>query len=76
MAVELIMPAISPTMEYEAAEDGRVKRLIVLAGTENIPVGTVLALLEHADEVIPESQTVSDEAISAEKVSSGRREFA
>jgi len=95
MAIELSMPALSPTMEkgtlakwlvaegdlvragdqiaeietdkatmeYEAVDDGRVQRIIVPAGTENVPVGTVLALLEDVGEAGPEPETMPDKAV-------------
>jgi pyruvate dehydrogenase E2 component (dihydrolipoamide acetyltransferase) len=80
MAIELKMPALSPTMEkgtlakwlvaegdlvrvgdvvaeietdkatmeLEATDDGRVARLMITEGTDDVPVGTVIALLAEA----------------------------
>jgi hypothetical protein len=80
MAIELSMPALSPTMEkgtlarwlvsegdlvkpgdqiaeietdkatmeFEVADGGRVLRLLVPAGSENVAVGTVIAVLGDA----------------------------
>ena len=36
------------TMEFEASEDGRVARLLVPEGSEDVPVGAAIALLEAA----------------------------
>jgi pyruvate dehydrogenase E2 component (dihydrolipoamide acetyltransferase) len=89
MALELTMPALSPTMEkgtlanwlvavgddikagdiiaeietdkatmeFEALEDGRIAELLVSAGTEDVAVGTVIALVGET----------GDESISAQK---------
>jgi len=86
MAIELTMPALSPTMEkgtlakwlvaegdtikagdmiaeietdkatmeYEAAEDGRIARLVIAEGTDDVLVGAVIALLAEAGEAAPE----------------------
>lgn len=80
MSLELIMPALSPTMEkgnlarwlvsvgdlvkpgdllaeietdkatmeYEAIDEGRITQLLVAEGTENVAVGTVIAILGEA----------------------------
>lgn len=86
MAIELKMPALSPTMEkgtlarwlvaegdtvkagdliaeietekatmeYEAVDDGRVARLMIAEGTDDVAVGSVIALLaEDGEEVLP-----------------------
>lgn len=37
------------TMEVEAVDEGRVAQLTVPAGSENVPVGTVIAVLVDAD---------------------------
>jgi pyruvate dehydrogenase E2 component (dihydrolipoamide acetyltransferase) len=82
MAIELTMPALSPTMEkgtlakwlvaegdlvkagdllaeietdkatmeYEAVDEGRIARLLVSEGTDDVAVGAVIALLAEADE--------------------------
>lgn len=82
MAIELTMPALSPTMEkgtlakwlvaegdlvkagdllaeietgkatmeYEAIDDGRIAKLVVAEGTDDVFVGSVIALLAGADE--------------------------
>jgi len=83
MAIELTMPALSPTMEkgalakwlvaegdlvkagdllaeietdkatmeFEAVDEGRITKLVVAEGTDDVPVGSVIALLAGADEV-------------------------
>ncbi len=85
MAIDLRMPALSPTMEkgtiakwlvaegdtvqagdqiaeietdkatmeFEAIDDGRVLRIVVPAGTENVAVGTVIAVLAQEGEEAP-----------------------
>ena len=95
MAIELKMPALSPTMEkgtlakwlvaegdmvkpgdliaeietdkatmeYEAVDEGRIASLIVAEGTDNVAVGTVIALLAGEGEVAP--QPVLEEAAPA-----------
>ncbi|PJG45943.1 pyruvate dehydrogenase complex dihydrolipoamide acetyltransferase [Sphingobium sp. LB126] len=82
MAIELRMPALSPTMEkgnlakwlvsegdsikpgdliaeietdkatmeLEAVDEGRITTLVIAAGTDDVAVGTVIALLAAADE--------------------------
>jgi pyruvate dehydrogenase E2 component (dihydrolipoamide acetyltransferase) len=84
MALELKMPALSPTMEkgnlakwlvsvgdvvrpgdviaeietdkatmeLEAEDSGRIARLVVAAGSDDVAVGTVIALLVDADAVV------------------------
>ncbi|WP_165322348.1 pyruvate dehydrogenase complex dihydrolipoamide acetyltransferase [Rhizorhabdus phycosphaerae] len=84
MAIELKMPALSPTMEkgnlarwlvaegdlvkpgdliaeietdkatmeFEAVDQGRIASLVVPAGTDDVAVGTVIALLADTDAVI------------------------
>ena len=93
MAVELKMPALSPTMEegtlakwlvkegdsvspgdilaeietdkatmeFEAIDEGTVGKIMVAEGTENVAVGTVIAMLSGEDD------DVSDGAASPEK---------
>jgi len=85
MAVELKMPALSPTMEegtlakwlvkegdhvgpgdilaeietdkatmeFEAIDEGTVGKILVAEGTENVAVGTVIAMLSGDDEEAP-----------------------
>jgi len=86
MAIELKMPALSPTMEkgtlakwlvsegdmvkpgdliaeietdkatmeYEAVDEGRIASLLVPEGTDNVAVGTVIALLAEGGEASPD----------------------
>jgi pyruvate dehydrogenase E2 component (dihydrolipoamide acetyltransferase) len=42
------------TMELEAVDVGRVVRLVVAAGTDDVPVGTVIAVFAALDEVTAE----------------------
>ena len=101
MALELKMPALSPTMEkgnlarwlvgvgdlvkpgdllaeietdkatmeFEAIDDGRITELLVADGSENVPVGTVIAILSDAGETMqanaPEAATPSPAAESS-----------
>ena len=89
MAIELKMPALSPTMEkgtlakwlvaegdfvkpgdllaeietdkatmeFEAVDEGRVARLVIAAGTDDVAVGTVVALLATTNEAASETRT-------------------
>lgn len=89
MAMELKMPALSPTMEegkltkwlvkegdevqpgdilaeietdkatmeFEAVDDGTIGKILVTEGTENVKVGTVIALLAGEDEDISQVET-------------------
>jgi pyruvate dehydrogenase E2 component (dihydrolipoamide acetyltransferase) len=41
------------TMEVEATDDGRVGRLVIGAGTEDVPVGEVIAILMEEGEEAP-----------------------
>jgi pyruvate dehydrogenase E2 component (dihydrolipoamide acetyltransferase) len=38
------------TMEFEAVDEGKISKILVPAGTDNVKVGTVIALLEGEDE--------------------------
>lgn len=99
MTVELMMPALSPTMEkgtlarwlvsvgdnvapgdllaevetdkatmeLEASEGGRLLDLVVAAGTDDIPVGTVIARFAAAGDTVAEA-TVTKVAERAEPV--------
>ena len=95
MAIEIKMPALSPTMEVgtlskwmvavgddvrsgdviaeietdkatmevEAVEDGKMAQISVADGTENVPVGTVIALLaEDGEDVVTISSTTPEPA--------------
>lgn len=42
------------TMEVEAIEDGVVAQILVEAGSENVAVGTVIAILAGEDESVDE----------------------
>lgn len=84
MAIELKMPALSPTMEkgtlakwliapgdnvksgdllaeietdkatmeFEAVEEGRISELLIPEGSEDVPVGTVIAMLAEEGEAV------------------------
>ncbi len=95
MAIELKMPALSPTMEegtlakwltaegdtiepgdiiaeietdkatmeFEAIDEGVLSKILIEEGTENVAVGTVIAMMEGEDEeVAPAPSTASDAA--------------
>ncbi len=47
------------TMEVEAVEDGVVAQILVAAGTSNVEVGTVIAVLAEDDESIDEVASVA-----------------
>jgi pyruvate dehydrogenase E2 component (dihydrolipoamide acetyltransferase) len=42
------------TMEFEAAESGRIAKLLITEGTDDVAVGSVIALLAGADDTAPE----------------------
>ncbi|MDX3910598.1 MAG: dihydrolipoamide acetyltransferase family protein [Sphingobium sp.] len=99
MAIELKMPALSPTMEkgtlakwlvgvgdrvkpgdplaeietdkatmeVEAIDEGRIASLVLTAGTEDVAVGTVIALIAEEGEAVPERhpEPVLEEAVTA-----------
>ena len=98
MALELIMPALSPTMEkgtlakwlveegarikpgdilaeiesdkatmeLEAEEEGQIARLLVPAGTDDVKVGTVIALLAAAEALVVASDDLHAPIVSDE----------
>lgn len=51
------------TMEFEATDEGVVSQILIPDGSEDVPVGTVLALLAEEGEAAPEP--VLEEAVSA-----------
>ncbi|MGB1863772.1 MAG: biotin/lipoyl-containing protein, partial [Candidatus Puniceispirillum sp.] len=93
MAIEIKMPALSPTMEVgtlskwmvavgddvrsgdviaeietdkatmevEAVDDGKMAQIAVADGTENVPVGTVIALLAEDGEDVATISSASPE---------------
>tara|TARA_R110002072_G_scaffold297893_3_gene471108 strand:- start:3704 stop:5107 length:1404 start_codon:yes stop_codon:yes gene_type:complete len=97
MAIELKMPALSPTMEegtlakwlkqegdsiepgdiiaeietdkatmeFEAIDEGTLGKILIAEGTENVPVGTVIAMLagegEDASEIEAPAEAASDD---------------
>jgi len=50
------------TMEVEATDDGRVGRLVIGAGTEDVPVGEIIAILLEDGEEAPASPEPSSAA--------------
>ncbi|GLS98987.1 acetyltransferase component of pyruvate dehydrogenase complex [Sphingobium jiangsuense] len=44
------------TMEFEAADEGRVAQLLIVEGTDEVAVGTVIALLAGEGEAAPEAE--------------------
>jgi len=100
MAIELKMPALSPTMEkgtlakwlvhpgdtvkagdliaeietdkatmeFEATDEGVITQIIVPDGSEDVAVGTVLALLGEQGETVPEPAMAEASAAPAEAV--------
>ena len=96
MAIEIKMPALSPTMEVgtlskwmvsvgddvrsgdviaeietdkatmevEAVDDGKVAQIAVADGTENVPVGTVIALLAEDGEDVAAVSSATLDAVS------------
>ena len=100
MAIELKMPALSPTMEkgtlakwlvsegdivkpgvgiaeietdkatmeFEADEEGRISKLLVAEGSEDVPVGTIIALLAEPGEAVAGAETAKAAPVAAEAV--------
>lgn len=98
MAIEIYMPALSPTMEmgtlakwlvkegdsvasgdmlceietdkatmeYESIDDGVIAKIFVAEGAEDVPVGTVIALLAEEGEDVAEVKVASKPAPVAE----------
>ncbi|AIT82203.1 dihydrolipoamide acetyltransferase family protein [Novosphingobium pentaromativorans] len=61
------------TMEFEAADDGRIAELVIPAGTEDVAVGTVIARLASEDEgiavpVAAKAELVTETAVAAPAV--------
>lgn len=50
------------TMEFEADSDGRIARLAIAEGAENVAVGTVIALLAEEGEQMPTADRGGSEA--------------
>lgn len=101
MAVEIKMPALSPTMEtgtlatwnvgvgdevrsgdviaeietdkatmeVEAVDEGVMAKILITAGSDNVPVGTVIALLAEEGEDVANIASASGSASSARVVS-------
>jgi len=97
MAIEIRMPALSPTMEegtlarwlvkegdevssgdvlaeietdkatmeFEAVDEGTVGRIVVPEGTQNVKVGTVIAMLDGEADEATGSASVSSEPVEA-----------
>jgi pyruvate dehydrogenase E1 component beta subunit len=98
MAIELKMPALSPTMEqgnlarwlkqegdtisagdiiaeietdkatmeFEAVDEGVLAKIMVAEGTEDVAVGTVIALIEGEDDVETSSASAIETKVEAE----------
>ena len=50
MAVDVLMPALSPTMEFEAVDEGKVGRILVAEGTSGVKVNTpIMTLVEDGE---------------------------
>ena len=50
MPIEIKMPALSPTMEFEAVDEGTIQSIAIPAGTTGVKVGTVIAVLAGENE--------------------------
>ncbi|OCC24353.1 pyruvate dehydrogenase complex dihydrolipoamide acetyltransferase [Croceicoccus estronivorus] len=55
------------TMEVEATDAGRVEQLVIAAGSEDVPVGTVIALLVDTDAMANPGPSVYDNASVIDK---------
>ena len=103
MAIELTMPALSPTMEkgtlakwlvtegdavkpgdmiaeietdkatmeFETSDGGRIAKLVIAEGTEDVAVGTVIAMIAADGEEIVQASTVEVAAPHAEPMAAG-----
>jgi pyruvate dehydrogenase E1 component beta subunit len=68
------------TMEFEAVDEGVVTSIMVAEGTDNVKVGTVIAMIAGEDEeadstvpiVTPETKTVSAEPVEARPLAESR----
>src|SRR5215470_18078545 len=45
MPINILMPALSPTMEDEAADEGTLAKIVVPEGTADVPVNQPIAVL-------------------------------
>jgi len=63
------------TMEVEAVDDGILAKLVVAAGSENVDVGTVIAVLAEEGEDLADvsAAPVSAAPVSAAAVSAARQ---
>ncbi|MGV3768636.1 MAG: pyruvate dehydrogenase complex dihydrolipoamide acetyltransferase [Sphingobium phenoxybenzoativorans] len=53
------------TMEFEAVDEGRIARLVVTEGTDDVAVGTVIALLAEEGESVPAPSAAQPSAAAA-----------
>ncbi len=53
------------TMEFEAADEGTIGRILVPDGTEGVPVGTVIAILLEEGETASDAETAAAAAAAA-----------
>ena len=54
------------TMEFEAAEDGRIAQLIIAEGSEDVAVGTVIAVMGEGEVAAQQTQPVVPEPAELE----------
>jgi len=74
MSIEIKMPALSPTMEFEAVDEGVIAKILIAEGTDNVKVGAVIAILaeEGEDASSVSAPTKSDTPAPAAKESEAR----
>jgi pyruvate dehydrogenase E2 component (dihydrolipoamide acetyltransferase) len=52
------------TMEFEAVDEGVIEKILITAGTENVKVGEVIALIRSEEEELPAAAIVVPEPIA------------
>jgi len=54
------------TMEFETVDEGRISAILVAEGTDEVPVGTVIATLVEAEQKLPSTQREHEVALAVE----------
>src|SRR5690606_24839848 len=54
------------TMEFEAVDEGRIASLAVAEGTDDVPVGTIIATMAEEGEEVPATPDASKALAAAE----------
>jgi pyruvate dehydrogenase E1 component beta subunit len=64
------------TMEFEAIDEGTLGKIMVAEGTENVKVGTVIAMIEGEGDEAPAPAAEAQEAPKAEPAAAAKEEIA